>query len=137
MCTRTLCCPCDVYHGGLGMLKDLQFTFSFDSYLSSPWDLQPKCLCVRCLQVEKETVHQNTRVGLPEGVVSTMPGPPLAKAHDRIQIKDTYLVPGQKLKFLTPPGIEPGSPGWKVRESIYHAKATDSTFYNKNNKLNK
>ena len=28
--------------------------------------------------------------------------------------KDTHSVPGQKLKFLTTPGIEPGPPGWKA-----------------------
>ena len=28
--------------------------------------------------------------------------------------KDTHPIPGQKLKFLTPPGIEPGRPGWKA-----------------------
>ena len=27
--------------------------------------------------------------------------------------KDINPIPGQKLKFLTPPGIEPGPPGWK------------------------
>ena len=28
--------------------------------------------------------------------------------------KDTHPIPGQKLKFLTPSGIEPGPPGWKA-----------------------
>ena len=28
--------------------------------------------------------------------------------------KNTHPIPGQKLKFLTPPGIEPGPPGWKA-----------------------
>ena len=28
--------------------------------------------------------------------------------------KDTHPIPGRKLKFLTPPGIELGPPGWKV-----------------------
>ena len=28
--------------------------------------------------------------------------------------KDTHPIPGQKLKFLTPPGIEPGPPGLKA-----------------------
>ena len=32
----------------------------------------------------------------------------------RTQTKDTHAIPGQKLKFLTPPGIEPGPPGWKA-----------------------
>ena len=30
------------------------------------------------------------------------------------QTKDAHPVPGQKLKFLTPPGIEPGPSGRKV-----------------------
>ena len=25
--------------------------------------------------------------------------------------KETHTIPGQKLKFLTPPGTEPGQPG--------------------------
>ena len=28
--------------------------------------------------------------------------------------KDTHPIPGQKLKFLTPPRIEPGPSGWKA-----------------------
>ena len=28
--------------------------------------------------------------------------------------KDTHPIPGQKLKFLTPPGIEPDPLGWKT-----------------------
>ena len=28
--------------------------------------------------------------------------------------KDTHPIPGQKLKFLNPPEIEPGPPGWKA-----------------------
>ena len=28
--------------------------------------------------------------------------------------KDKHPIPGQKLKFLTPPEIEPGPPGWKA-----------------------
>ena len=28
--------------------------------------------------------------------------------------KDTHTIPGQKLKFLTPPGIEPDPPGRKA-----------------------
>ena len=26
----------------------------------------------------------------------------------------THQIPGENLKFLTPPGIEPGQPGWKA-----------------------
>ena len=33
---------------------------------------------------------------------------------DRTQTKDTCTIPGEKLKFLTPPGIELGPPGWKA-----------------------
>ena len=28
--------------------------------------------------------------------------------------KDIHRIPGQKLKFMTPPGIEPWPPGWKA-----------------------
>ena len=47
--------------------------------------------------------------------------------------KDTHPIPGQKLKFLTPPGIEPGMEG---RDSTDDATATDS-FLNNNCKLKK
>ena len=33
---------------------------------------------------------------------------------DRTQTKDAHPIPGQKLKFMTPPGIESGLPGWKA-----------------------
>ena len=56
------------------------------------------------------TLDRYTRAGLPECVVSTMPGPPPKTT----QTKDTHPIPGHKLKFLTPPGIEPGLPGWKA-----------------------
>ena len=36
--------------------------------------------------------------------------------------KDTHPIPGQKLKFLTPPGIEPGLEG---RDSTDHATVAD------------
>ena len=28
--------------------------------------------------------------------------------------KDTHSIPGQKLKFLIPPGVEPEPPAWKA-----------------------
>ena len=33
---------------------------------------------------------------------------------DRTQTNDTHPIPGQKLKYLTKPGIEPGPPGWRA-----------------------
>ena len=60
------------------------------------------------------TIDKYTRAGLPECVVSTMSGPPPKTTQDRTQTKDTPPIPGQKLKFLTPPGIEPGPPRWKA-----------------------
>ena len=59
------------------------------------------------------TLDRYTRAGLPECVVSTMSGPPPKTTQDRTLTKDTHQ--GQKLKFLTPPGIEPGPQGWKAR----------------------
>ena len=47
-------------------------------------------------------------------MVNTMSGHPPKTTQDRTQTKDTHPIPGQKLKFLTPPGIEPGPPGWKA-----------------------
>ena len=55
-----------------------------------------------------------TRAGLPKCVGNTMSGPPPKTTQGRTQTKDTHRIPGQKLKFLTPPGIEPGLPGWKA-----------------------
>ena len=46
-----------------------------------------------------------TGAGLPECVVSTMSGPLPETTQDRRQTKDMHLIPGQKLKFLTLPGI--------------------------------
>ena len=43
-----------------------------------------------------------------------MSGPPPETTQDRTQTKDTHPMLGQKLKFLIPPGIEPGPPGWKA-----------------------
>ena len=50
-----------------------------------------------------------TRAGLPECVVSTMTGPLPKTTQDRIQTKDIHPIPGQKLKFLTPPGWKAGT----------------------------
>ena len=58
------------------------------------------------------TLDRYTRAGLPECVVSAMSGPPPKTTQDRTQTKDTHPIPGEKLKILTPPGIEPGPPGW-------------------------
>ena len=52
--------------------------------------------------------------GLPECVVRTMSGPPSETTQDKTQTKDTYPIPEQKLKFLTPPRIEHGPPLWKA-----------------------
>ena len=60
------------------------------------------------------TLERYTRAGLPECVVSTMSGPLPGTAHDKTQKKDIHPIPGQKLKFLTPPRIEPGPPDWKA-----------------------
>ena len=60
------------------------------------------------------TLDRYTRACLPEFVVSTVSGPPPERTQDRIQKKDTHPVPGLKLKFLAPPMIENGSPGWKA-----------------------
>ena len=60
------------------------------------------------------TLNRYTRAGLPECVVSTMSEPPPKTTQDRTQTKDTHPIPGLKFKFLTPPGIEPGPPGWKA-----------------------
>ena len=48
-----------------------------------------------------------------------------AKDNTGQNTKDTHPIPGQKLKFLTPPGIEPGLPGSKVETLPDHATAKD------------
>ena len=60
------------------------------------------------------TLDRYTMAGLPECVISTMRWPPPEATQDRTQTKDTHPIPGQILKFLTPPGFEPGPPGWKA-----------------------
>ena len=60
------------------------------------------------------TLDSYTRASLPAYVASTMPGPPPETIQDRAQTKDTHSIPGQKLKFRAPLGIEPGPPGWKA-----------------------
>ena len=60
------------------------------------------------------TLDRYTRAGLPECEVSTMSGTPSKATQDRTQTKDTHPIPGQKLKFLTLPGIEPRPLGWKA-----------------------
>ena len=59
------------------------------------------------------TLYRYTRAGLPECVVSTMSGPPPKTAQYRTPTKDT---PNPRIgnKIPDPPGIEPGSPGWKA-----------------------
>ena len=47
-------------------------------------------------------------------MVSTISGPPPKTTQERTQIEDTLPIPGEKLKFLIPPGIEPGPSGWKA-----------------------
>ena len=98
------------------------FFFFFFAYLPSP-NLGPGTYkpnvrgsdaCKGSNSFWTRTLDRYTRAGLSECVVSTMSGPPPKTAQDRTQTKDTHPIPGQKLKFLTPPGIEPGSPGWKA-----------------------
>ena len=57
------------------------------------------------------TLDRYTRAGLPEYVVRTMSGPPPETTQDMKQTKDTHPILGQKFKFLTPLGIEPGPMG--------------------------
>ena len=60
------------------------------------------------------TLYRYTRAGLHECMVSTMSVPPPKTIQDREQTKDTHPIPGHKLKFLTPPGIELEPPDWKA-----------------------
>ena len=57
------------------------------------------------------TLDRYTRAGLHECVASTMSGPPPKATQDRTQTKDTHPIPGQKLKFLTPPPRRVGRQG--------------------------
>ena len=50
---------------------------------------------------------------------------PSTRDNTGLNTKDTHLIPGHKLKFLTPPGIEPGPSGYKTVDSSDHARATD------------
>ena len=86
----------------------------FFAYLPSPnlglhpRDLQSICPWIRCLQGEQQSLYQNIR----------------QITQDRSQTKDTHPNPGQKLKFLTPPGIEPVPP--RVgRQGLYQPRHGD------------
>ena len=78
--------------------------------ITPPGDYNPNA---RWLDAHGNTDHgtldQIHKDGLPEFV-------DIASARDNTgqNTKDTHPIPGQKLKFLTPPGVEPGSPGCEV-----------------------
>ena len=104
----------------MGFFHNTSNLFFFFAYLPSP-NLELTLLgtykpnaCTVSKSLWTETLDRYTRQGLPECVVSTMSGPPPKTTQDRAQTKDTNPIPEQKLKFLTPPGIEPGAPGWKA-----------------------
>ena len=64
------------------------------------------------------------RAGLPESVISRMPGPPPDTTLERTQ--RTHPVSRETLKYLIPPGIEPWPLGWKIgRDSTDHAMALE------------
>ena len=82
------------------------------------------------------TLDRYTWAGLPECVVSTMSGSPPKTTHIRTQTKVTHPIPGQKLKYLTPSGIEPGPPGWKAgtlpttpQRRIKNVKSTNNNLF--------
>ena len=52
--------------------------------------------------------------GFPECVISTISLPPSDTTQDRKQTNNIHPVPGWKLIFLNPPGIELRLPGWKA-----------------------
>ena len=99
------------------------YFFFFFAYLPSPTlGLTPPgtynpnargsdaCRGSHCLLTR--TLDRYTRACLPECVVSTMSGPPPKTTQDRTQ--RTHTQSQDKLKFLTPPGFEPGLPDWKA-----------------------
>ena len=62
-------------------------------------------------------MDHNTRQehkGGPPSVVGRKSGPPAETTQDRTQSKNTRPDPGQRLKTLNPPGIEPGPSSWKA-----------------------
>ena len=60
------------------------------------------------------TLDKQTRAGFLGCVVSTTSGPPSETTQDRTQTNNARLFPGQKLKFLTPPGWK----GWTLPTSL-------------------
>ena len=97
---------------GLTPPRDLQAKFPWVSACSGSNSFWTRTL---------DCVHKG---GLPECVVSTMSVPPPKTTQDRTQTKDTHPIPGQKLKFLTPPGIGPRPPGWKATATSSFHKIT-------------
>ena len=73
------------------------------------------------------TLDRYMRVGLHECVLSTMSWSPPETTQDRTQTKDIQPIPGEKLKFLTPPGIEPGL---RVgRQGLYRPRHGDGLIF--------
>ena len=69
------------------------------------WDL----ICEQSLWTR--TLDRYIRADLPECVVRASVDNNTGQITDK---RHTHPIPGQKLKFPTPPGIEPGLPGWKA-----------------------
>ena len=109
------------------------FFFFFFAYLHSPnlgltppGTYKPNArTCRGCNSLWTRTPDRYTRAGLPECVLSTMSGPPPKTTQDRTQIKDTHPIPGQILKFLTPPGNPTRAAELEGRDSTDHATATN------------
>ena len=69
------------------------------------------------------TLDRYTSSGLPQCVLSTMSGSPPKTTQDRTQTKDTHPIPRQKLKFLTPPELNPGRRAG--RQGLYRPRHGD------------
>ena len=94
----------------------LSVTYSPPMQDLHPRDLQ---MSVGEQQTVDHTTRQIHKCGLPKSVLSTMPGH-RQRQHRTVYRQRTYTQTGQKLKFLTSPGIEPGPPGWK--EGLYRPR---------------
>ena len=130
-----------LHNGGL-KVKNFSFYFFFFAYLPSPnlgltppGTYKPNAresdACRESNNLWTRTLDRYTRAGLPECLVSTISGPPPKRTQDRIQTKDrtqtkdTHPIPGQKLKFLIPLGIEPEPPRRVGRQGLYRPRHGD------------
>ena len=112
------CTLCTVMYKFLNVLLLLRLFTLPQSRIYTPGTCNPNAYgsdaCSGSNNLWTRTLDRYTRADLTECVVSTMSVPPPKSTQDRTQAKNTHTIPGQKLKCLTSPRIQPRPPGCKT-----------------------